>query len=196
MNRGPRDHPEAIIYMSRATLRKTKGAAGWPGSWQAGLASGGPLAHRDHGPDGPDGPEGVEPPFLPPRGPSRASGGRSAAGTGSPLGTISAHGPDIGFGGTPDHERRAFGGDLRLARLWFAHAFDSTGCGLATPTFRPSYIAPVPAAVAAPWLPSWFQLCPHRRSSEPLRGLPGTSGRKRDHGNNCWRRLAVFFVLL
>ena len=39
--------------------------------------------------------------------------------------------------GTPDHERRAFGGDPRLPQLWFARAFGSTGCGLAAPTFRP-----------------------------------------------------------
>ena len=101
MRRGPHDHLEAIIYMSRATPRKTKGTADWLGPLRAGLASGRPLAHRDHGPDGP---ESVEGPFLGPRAPSRTSGGRSpvsAAGAGSPVGTISAHGPDTGFGALP-----------------------------------------------------------------------------------------------
>jgi hypothetical protein len=133
VRRGPHDHLGAIIYMSRATPRKTKGTADWLGPLRAGLASGRPLAHRDHGPDGP---ESVEGPFLGPRAPSRTSGGRSpvsAAGAGSPVGTISAHGPDTGS----DRERRAFGGDPRLPQLWFARAFGSTGCGLAAPTFRP-----------------------------------------------------------
>lgn len=140
VRRGPHDHLEAIIYMSRATPRKAKGrplglAHGRQASCQAA-----PSPPRDHGPDGPDGPEGVEGPFLRPRIPSPASGGGSpvsAAGAGSPVGTISAHGPDTAFGGTPDHRWRAFGGDPRLAKLWFAPAFDSTGCGLAAPKLRP-----------------------------------------------------------
>jgi hypothetical protein len=83
--------------MSRATPRKAKGAAGWPGSRPAGPASGRPLANRDHGPDGPDGPEGVEELLRRRRAPSRVSGGGSslaAAGAGLAGGTMWASGPD------------------------------------------------------------------------------------------------------
>jgi hypothetical protein len=78
--------------------------AGWSGSRPAALASGRPFARRDHGPDGPDGPEGVEDLSLRVHAPSRASEcgfPLSAAGAGSPVGTISAHGPDTGFGALP-----------------------------------------------------------------------------------------------
>ena len=42
VRRGPHDHQEAIIYMSRATPRKAKGRAARPNSPPAGLASGRP----------------------------------------------------------------------------------------------------------------------------------------------------------
>ena len=148
VNRGPRDHPEAIIYMSRATPRKAKGAAGWPGSRPARLASGGPLAHRDHGPDGPDGPEGVEELLRRRRAPSRVSGGGSslaAAGAGVAGGTIGGDGPGEATRargrssvGSAPLSRRGSTPDLRLLQLWFACLASSTGCGL-----RPSRPRPV-----------------------------------------------------
>ena len=91
---GPRDHPEAIIYMSSRDPQKNEGAAGWPGSRQAGLASGHPLDRRDHGPDGPDGPEGVEE-LLRRRGaPSRVSRGWTPHAPAPWVGTIGGDGLD------------------------------------------------------------------------------------------------------
>jgi hypothetical protein len=104
VNRGPRDHPEAIIYMSRATPRKKERGGRLVRLTAGGLVSGRPSARRDHGPDGPDGPEGIEDLSLRPRAPSRASGGGSpvsAAGLAPRVGTVSLDGPDTDFGGTP-----------------------------------------------------------------------------------------------
>jgi len=126
-------HPEAIIYMSRATPRKAKGTAGWRGSQPAGLASGRPFAHQDHGPGGPDGPEGVEELLRRRRAPSRVSGGGSslaAAGDGLAGGTMWANGPGKATrarGRSPSLGSAPLSGrgsttDLRLARLWFIPA--------------------------------------------------------------------------
>ena len=147
--RGPHDHLEAIIYMSCATPRKAKGAAGWPGSPPAGLASDRPPRPRDHGPDGPGGPEGVEELLRRRRAPSRVSGGGSslaAAGARLAGGTMWASGPGKATRarrrspsvGSAPLSRRGSTPDLRLLQPWFARASDSTGCGL-----RPSRPRPV-----------------------------------------------------
>ena len=141
VRRGPHDHLEAIIYMSRATPRKTKGTADWLGPGRAGSRQAAPLAHRDHGPDGPDGPEGVDEPRRRPPAPSRVSGGgpslvtpgtRLAGGTmwasGPGEATTRARGrsPSVGggatvrtwFGARPQARSALVRSRLRLNRLW------------------------------------------------------------------------------
>ena len=172
MGRGPHDHPEAIIYMSCATPRKAKGAAGWPGSRSARLASGRPLARRDHGPDGPDGPEGVEDLSLRVHAPSRASE------CGSPLFAAGAsferrdHRGRWSRRGGRNLER--FGG-CRLPEARLGATPGSFGFGSPAPPTQPavvfaprdpgpSYLAPGGGAVASSWLASRFQIGARRRS--------------------------------
>ena len=187
--------------MSCATPRKAKGTAGWLGRGRAGLASGRPLAHRDHGPDGPDGPEGVEDLSLRVHAPSRASeGGSSLFATGRRL---CGSGPPPSMVPTRRKKPRTLRrtpstggvprGDPRLDQLWFVRAASSTGCGLAASTSRPVVRRASPGRSPC----AGYRRGSTRAPEPPFRAAPRPRAERSgacDSGNNCWRCLPVFFV--
>jgi hypothetical protein len=140
VRRGPRDHLEAIIYMSRATPRKAKGAAGWPGSRPAGPPSDLPSPTGTMVPPVPPVPRVSKTPLggLVGRPEPRETGlrlpRRALASRAGPCGRV-VPAKRRGLGAA----RRASGRrpDPRLLQLWFARPFDSTGCRVAASTFRP-----------------------------------------------------------
>jgi hypothetical protein len=190
VRRGPHDHLEAIIYMSRATPRKAKGAAGWRGSRPAGRPQAAPSPTGAMATAVLMAPEGVEDLTLPfTRPPSfgmRVSAFRDRRRLRGPRPSREM----VPAQTSADSGRGRTLGRPQASPALVHRAFDSTGCVSRPSRPRPSYLSPVVGAVAGPWLRPWLQVGPRSRSSR--RSPPRNARGKCDPGNNCSLSLGVF----
>ena len=189
MRRGPHDHLEAIIYMSCATPRKTKGTADWLGPGRAGLASGRPPR--------PPGPWSRRSRRSRRRRRASQAASRPVSSFGrrafachaghSPrrrdhVGEWSRRSDDEGSGPLAKRGGRRHCQDVVRSPTPGSFSFGSPAPStqpavVFTPRDPgPSSVVPVAGAVAARWLPSWFRARPPSRLSDPFETCSGTSG--------------------
>jgi hypothetical protein len=192
VRRGPHDHLEVIIYMSRAIPRKTKGTDDWLGPGRVGVR--------------------FRPPPRPPGPWSRRSRWsrrrrRASQAASRPVSSFRRRAFACHAGHSPrgrDHvgewSRRsddegsgplAKRGGGATVRTWFGPRPQARSA-LVRRRLRLNRLWSSPLATPARRIQPWLHAGAPSRLSDPLRGPRGTLGGKCDPGNNCSRCLGVF----